>query len=209
MNIDNIVVNTQSSIRIKLDQILYFDPFKIEDDKHDADIIFITHDHYDHMDIASINKIKNENTIIVAPKSMEEKISALDFKDYIYLSPGEKVNIGNINIKGIPAYNIGKPFHPKSNNWLGYIVSYNDISYYIAGDTDKTTESENIKCDIALIPIGGHYTMNVDEATELLKKINPKVAIPTHYGSIVGNIDAGKKLKNNLVGTTIEVIEKL
>ena len=209
MNINNIVVNTQSSIKINLNKIIYFDPYKIVSDIHDADIIFITHNHYDHFDNESINKIKNENTIVVAPKSMEEVISQIKFRDYIYLNPNEEKIIDGINIKTIPAYNIEKPFHPRENNWLGYIINYNDISYYVAGDTDKTKETENVNCDIALIPIGGFYTMDVNDATELVKIISPKIVIPTHYGSIVGNIDDGKKLKENLYNTNIEVIEKL
>lgn len=209
MNINNIVVNTQSSVKINLNKIIYFDPYKIESDIHDADIIFITHNHYDHFDNESINKIKNENTIVVAPKSMEEVISQIKFRDYIYLNPNEEKIIDGINIKTIPAYNIEKPFHPRENNWLGYIITYNNISYYVAGDTDKTKEAENVNCDIALIPIGGFYTMDVNDATELVKIISPKIVIPTHYGSIVGNIDDGKKLKENLYNTNIEVIEKL
>ena len=209
MNVDNIEVNTQSSIKIILDKIIYFDPYKIKEEKKDADIIFITHNHYDHMDITSINNIKNKNTIIIVPKTMKEVIKNIEFKDYIYLNPNEEINISNIIIKTIPAYNIEKPFHPRSNNWLGYIINFNNISYYIAGDTDKTKESENVKCDIALIPIGGHFTMDVNEATELIKIINPKIVIPTHYGSIIGDISDGKKLKDNLSNTNIEVIEKL
>ena len=209
MNTDNITVNTQSSIKLKFNKILYFDPYEIKDDMHDADIIFITHNHYDHFDIESINKIKNENTIIVAPKSMENVINKLDFKDYVYLNPFEETSIDNIFIKGVPAYNINKPFHPRSNNWLGYIITYNGISYYIAGDTDKIEEAENVKCDIAFVPIGGHFTMDAYEASELIKIIKPKEVIPIHYGSIVGNIDDAKKLKEFLADTNIEVVEKL
>lgn len=209
MNTKNIEINTQSSIKITLDKIIYFDPYKIENDKHDADIIFITHNHYDHMDKESIEKIKNKNTIIIAPKTMKEVIKDIKVKDYIFLNPNEELNIDNLNIKTIPAYNINKTFHPRENNWLSYIITFNNISYYIAGDTDKTIEAENVKCDMALIPIGGHFTMNVNEATELIKIINPKIVIPIHYGSIIGNIDDGKNLKNNLSSTNIEVIEKL
>ena len=209
MNTDNIEINIQSSIKIILNKIIYFDPFKIEKDIHDADIIFITHEHYDHMDLDSINKVKNDNTIIVAPKSMEKIIGKIKFKDYIYLNPNEEKDVEGIFVKTVPAYNIGKPFHPRNNNWLGYVINYNNISYYIAGDTDKTPEAENVKCDIALIPIGGHFTMDVNVAAELVKIINPKVAIPTHYGSIVGDINDGKKFKNSLSNTGIEVINKI
>ena len=209
MNISNIEINTQSSIKLTLDKIIYFDPYKIEDNKHDADIIFITHNHYDHMDNESIEKVKSENTIIVAPKSMEEIIKNIEFRDYIFLNPGDDINIDNINVKAIPAYNIEKTFHPRENNWLGYIVTYNNISYYVAGDTDKTEDNEKIKCDIALIPIGGHFTMDVFEASELIRIINPSIVIPIHYGSIIGDILDGKKLADILSDTNIEVIEKL
>ena len=209
MNVDNILVNTQSSIRISLDIILYFDPYKINEEKHDADIIFITHDHYDHFDIDSINNVKNDNTVVVAPASMKNDVDNISFKDYIYLNPYDEINIDNIIVSTVPSYNINKSFHPKSNNWLGYIVTYNNIKYYIAGDTDKTSDNEKVNCDIAFIPIGGTYTMNVDEAVELVKIINPKVVIPIHYGSIVGNKNDGKKLKEKLNSYSVEVIEKL
>ena len=209
MNVDNILVNTQSCIRISLDKILYFDPYKINEEKHDADIIFITHDHYDHFDIDSINNVKNDNTVVVAPASMRNDVDNISFKDYIYLNPYDEIKIGNIIVSTVPSYNINKSFHPKSNNWLGYIVTYNNIKYYIAGDTDKTSDNEKVKCDIAFIPIGGTYTMNVDEAVELVKIINPKVVIPIHYGSIVGNKNDGKKLKEKLNSYSVEVIEKL
>lgn len=209
MNVDNITVNTQSSIKLSLSKTIYFDPFKIDSDMHDADIIFVTHDHYDHYDTDSIKKVKNENTIIVAPKSMEEDVKKLEFKDYVLLNPNEETNIDNINIKAVRAYNIGKPFHSKENDWLGYVVNVDNITYYVAGDTDDTEEALSVTCDVALIPIGGRFTMDVLEAATLAKSINPKVVIPTHYGSIVGNINDGKELRNNLNGTNIEVIEKL
>ena len=209
MDIDNIEVNTQSSIKLVFDKVIYFDPYKIEDNKRDADIIFITHNHYDHMDSDSIKKIKKDDTIIVAPKSMEEVIKKIEFKKYIFLYPNEEINIEKFNVKAIPAYNISKTFHPKSNNWLGYILTYNNVSYYIAGDTDKTVESEEVKCDVAFIPIGGHYTMDVNDAEKLIRVIKPKIVVPIHYGSIIGNASDGKKLKEVLSDTSIEVIEKL
>ena len=140
---------------------------------------------------------------------MEEVINKIEFKNYIYLEPFDEIDIENINIKTIPAYNREKQFHPRTNNWLGYIIKLDNTTYYIAGDTDVTKENENVKCDIAFIPIGGHFTMNVTEATELIKKINPKIVIPIHYGSIIGEPIFGKILKENLSNTNIEVIEKL
>ena len=116
MNLDNIEINTQSSIRLELKKIIYFDPFKIEN-------------------------VKNDNTNVIAPKSMEDVIKNITFKEYIFLNPNEEISIDGIDIKTIPAYNNEKTFHPKSNNWLGYIVTYNNITYYIAGDTDKTDDT--------------------------------------------------------------------
>ncbi len=208
MNTDNIRVNTQSSIKIVLDKVIYFDPFKIEEELHDADIIFITHNHFDHLDKRSINKIKNDNTVIVAPKSIEFDISGIDCQKYL-LEPNDEIMIDNIKINAIPAYNVNKQFHPRINNWLGYLVNYNDITYYVMGDTDNTKEAEEIKCDILFIPIGGYYTMNVKEASELIKIIKPKVVIPTHYGSIIGSKDDGKELTDILKNTDINVVEKL
>ena len=209
MDTSNILVNTQSSIKIILDKIIYFDPFKIQDDSHDADIIFITHDHYDHMDNESINKIKKDTTIIVAPKSMEETIKRVEANDYVFLNPNEETSVLGIEIKSVRAYNNDKPFHPRNNDWLGYIISYNGITYYVAGDTDKTVDNETVKCDIALVPIGGHYTMDANEAALLIKSINPKVAIPTHYGSIIGNREDADIFKDNLSDTNIDVVIKL
>ena len=209
MKVDNISVNTQSSIKIILNKIIYFDPFKINKESHDADIIFITHDHYDHFDISSLEHIKNENTIVVAPITIKDSINKVSFKEYIYLNPYEERDIDGINIKTIPSYNTDKTFHPKDNNWLGYIITYNNISYYIAGDTDITDDNKQVKCDIAFLPCGGIYTMDSSEASELARIINPKVLIPIHYGSIVGNKDDGINVKELLKDTSIEVIEKL
>ena len=209
MNTSNILINTQSSIKLVFDKIIYFDPYEIKEDLYDADIIFVTHDHYDHFDKSSINNIKNDNTIIVAPKSMESEIKRIKFKDYIFLNPNEETTIDNITVKTIPSYNIDKPFHPRENNWLGYIVTIDNISYYIAGDTDKTPEAENVLCDIALIPIGGHFTMDTKQAADLIKKINPKIVIPTHYGSIVGKKEDALIFRGLLKDTNIEVVEKL
>jgi L-ascorbate metabolism protein UlaG (beta-lactamase superfamily) len=161
------------------------------------------------MDKESIMKVKNDNTIIVAPKTMKDVIKEIDFKDYVFLNPFDEIDIDDIKVKTIPAYNLEKPFHPRSNNWLGYIITINNITYYVAGDTDATKEMEDIKTDIAFIPIGGHFTMDVNEAVEVIKKMKVNTVIPIHYGSIIGNITDGKDLKEKLSNTNINVVEKL
>ena len=198
MNLSNITVNTQSSIRIKGSKILYFDPFKIEADRHDADVIFITHEHYDHFEPESIMKLKKENTILVAPESMKKQIlstQGLTSDNCVFYNPNETHEQGDITIETIPAYNKLKPFHPKSKKWQGYVVKMDDVRYYVAGDTDVNEDIKKVQCDVAMIPIGGHFTMDRKQATEYIVGLKPKAVIPTHYGSIVGDKADGQAFK--------------
>ena len=190
-----IEINCHSSIKITDGKVIYIDPFKIEKEKHDADIILITHDHYDHYSPEDIERIEKKETIIVAPKT----IKALSKKKNVFLvEPNNKYEIQGINIETIIAYNLNKQFHPKENGWVGYIVEVGDTRYYIAGDTDITPENKQVKCDVALLPVGGTYTMDYKEAAELANIIKPKVAIPTHYGNIVGEKEDGERFKKLL-----------
>lgn len=193
------MVNTQSSIKI---ENIYFDPYKIEDEMHDAEMIFITHPHYDHFDLKSINNIKNENTIFIIPDDDEIK-NVLKGNVYV-VKPSMEYNIKNIKFKTIPSYNVDKPFHKKEYNWLGYVVNL-DKKYYIMGDTDYIKEVLDAKCDYLFVPIGGTYTMDYKEAAKLTNIIKPKTVTPIHYGSIVGDKDLGDKFKE-LVDKDIEVI---
>lgn len=196
----NIEINCHSSIKINNDKIIYIDPFKIQSESHDADIILITHDHYDHYSPEDIEKILNDKTVIVAPKTMEELI---DMKKVILVEPEKVYNIEGIKIETVLAYNVNKQFHLKEKNWLGYIIEINKIRYYIAGDTDITPENKQVKCDVAFIPVGGTYTMNYEEAAELTNIIKPKIVVPTHYGSIVGTKEDGIQFKK-LIDSVIE-----
>lgn len=197
--LDKIEVLIHSSIKFSKGLIIYFDPYKIDRDYHDADIIFITHDHYDHYSPLDIKKVIKDDTIIVAPQDIGEKLST---NNVIGVVPNKNYEVLNIKFKTIPAYNVNKNFHPKENNWVGYLLEYNNIKYYIAGDTDITKENHDIVCDVAFVPIGGVYTMDYQEAAKLINKIKPRIAVPTHYGLIVGNKDDGikfsKLLNNNI-----------
>ena len=190
MNLENITVNTQSSIRIGASAILYFDPFQITVSAHDADLILITHDHYDHFDAESIMRVMKETTVLLGPLKMREAISGIaGDRPQHYMSPGDTLNVGDILIQSVPAYNRLKPFHPKGNKWLGYVVTIDNVRYYVAGDTDAVKELSAVSCDVALVPIGGKFTMDAKEAAKLVNAIRPQAAIPTHYGSIVGKKD--------------------
>lgn len=187
-----IEINCHSSIKISKSKTIYIDPFKIEKEIHDADIIFITHDHYDHYSPEDVEKVVKEDTIIVAPKTVK---ALSKMKNVVLVEPNKKYEIEEIKVETIPAYNVNKQFHPKGNEWVGYIIEIDEERYYIAGDTDITPENKQVKCDVAFIPVGGRYTMNYEEAAELTNIIKPKIAIPTHYGSIVGEKEDGLKFK--------------
>lgn len=182
-----ITVNAQSSIRIGGDQVLYFDPFRITDARKDADIVFITHPHFDHFSPADIARVCKPETVFIAPESMAAELKAAGITEPVLMKPGEIKTISGIAVETVPAYNISKQFHPKQNGWLGYIVTVGGKRIYAAGDTDATKEAAAVQCDIALIPIGGTYTMNPAEAAELVNRMRPQIVIPIHYGTIVGN----------------------
>ena len=186
--LEDIEVLCHSSIKLNTEKIIYFDPFRINENYHDADIIFITHDHYDHYSEEDIDKVEKTGTGIVAPEDLLAKLLKKGFQkeNIITVKPNESYTVKNIKFTTIPAYNINKQFHPKENKWVGYLIEIDGSSYYIAGDTDITEENQKIKCDVAFVPVGGTYTMDYKEAAELINIIQPKVAVPIHYGSIVG-----------------------
>ena len=196
---DKITINCHSSIKIADNKIIYFDPYKIEETTNDADYIFITHDHYDHYDLDSIKKIMNTHTKIIFPDSMAPMIlGKIPANQLTGVIPNETYKIDDLDVETIPSYNPNKDFHPRKNNWVGYIITLNGERIYVAGDTDITPETQNVKCDIALIPIGGTYTMTPLEAAELINTIRPQIAIPTHYGTITGSLSDGEIFKEKI-----------
>lgn len=208
MDLNHITVNTQSSIRIEGSSVLYFDPFQVETAAHDADIIFITHEHYDHFEPDSIAKVKKENTLLAAPESMRRKVlseSGIESGQCVFCKPGERQQLRNIVIEAVPAYNKLKPFHTKGKKWLGYLVGMDGVRYYVSGDTDVNEEIRKVRCDVALVPIGGFYTMDKKQAAEYIAGMKPQAVIPTHYGSIVGNKTDGAEFKACLEGMDREI----
>ena len=186
--LENIEVLYHSSIRINKEKTIYIDPFKIDKNYNDADIVFITHDHFDHYSEEDIDKVINENTTIIIPEELLTKLlrKGINKNAIITVEPNEKYMVQGIKFETIPAYNTNKIFHPKENGWVGYIITLDDIRYYIAGDTDITEENRKVKCDVAFVPVGGTYTMDFKEAAQLINEIQPKIAVPIHYGSVVG-----------------------
>ena len=188
----DIEVNKQNSIKIG---DIYIDPYGIEE-PGSAKYIFITHSHYDHYSPEDIDKIVNKNTVFIMPMSMKPDY---DYdNDAIFVEPGKDYVIDKIKFETIKMYNIDKIYHKENYKWCGYIITIDHIKYYIMGDTDNIPEARNIVCDYLFIPIGGTFTMNVDEALECINNINYKYVIPTHYGSIVGSIEDGLKFKEKV-----------
>ena len=178
----------QSAFRIEdSKKQIYIDPFKLPDSiDTKADLILITHGHMDHFSPDDIEKIRTPNTIIITTQDVAEKLKG-NKGNIFTLKPDQTIESGNIKISAVPAYNIEKKYHPKTNNWVGFIIHLsNGLTIYHAGDTDAIPEMKEIKTDVALIPVGGTYTMTATEAAEIINIMQPKVSIPMHYGGIVG-----------------------
>ena len=196
-----IEVFVQNSIRItdRLGRI-YIDPVKVYEESHDASYVLITHDHYDHFFPDDIPKVVSDRTILVVPERMADKADGLHemVRRIVTVKPGVYREIDGLELETVPAYNILKPFHPKNAGWVGYILRLDGNRIYIAGDTDATKEAKAVKCDIALVPIGGTYTMNANKAAELVNILRPDVAIPVHYGTFVGSPRDGEVFASNV-----------
>lgn len=191
-----IEVLTHSSIRICDRKIIYIDPFQVDKPYHDADLVFFTHEHFDHFSIEDISKVRKENTKFIMPVSMKSQGSSLG--NSIFMEPGEEAIIEGYKVEAVPAYNAFKLFHPKQRGWVGYNIEVEGVKIYVVGDSDVTAEAKAVKTDIILVPCGGKYTMNADEASFLVNHIHPSIAIPTHYGQVAGNENSGQEFANKV-----------
>ena len=181
-----------ASVKLTDKKTIYFDPYLISDKTHDADYIFITHDHYDHYDALSIKNISNENTKIIVPTCLKDE------KCDLVVEPNKSYKIDDISFETVRAYNVNKSFHLREKDYVGYIVLLKGVYYYIMGDTDRTMETDAVTADICFVPIGGTYTMNVTEAIEYIDYLKPTIAIPIHYGMITGSPELAEEFKNNV-----------
>ena len=190
-----------ASFRIEDDSLqIYIDPFKLPPNLPKADIIFITHGHFDPYSVQDIELIKKKETIIVAPKDIAAKIG----KDTISVVPGQNYTVEKLKVQTVPAYNLDKKFHPKENNWVGYIITLsNGQKIYHAGDTDAIPEMRTIKTDVALMPCGGTYTMTAKEMANAANSFQPKILIPMHWGTVVGSQADADEVKKIFKGETV------
>ncbi|MBQ5953207.1 MAG: ATP-binding cassette domain-containing protein [Lachnospiraceae bacterium] len=199
-DLKNIKVLIHSAIRLEGEKIIYSDPFHLSDEPHDADIILVTHDHYDHFSAEDIAKVRKEDSRLVCPASVKPLAleAGIPEEQITVLAPGERSLIDSVVVSAVPSYNVNKKFHPKENGWLGYIVTMGGLRYWIAGDTDDNEDIRKISCDIALVPVGGTYTMTAEEAAAVVNAIRPKFAVPMHYGDIVGSEEDAKRFASLL-----------
>ncbi len=179
---------------------LYFDPWKLADNVPAADLIFISHAHYDHFSPQDIAKVRKPETIVVATADVSKSLKG----GTMVVVAGEMYEAAGLQFQTFAAYNLGKQFHPKQNGWVGYCVTLaNGQRIYHAGDTDSIPEMRKVACDVALLPCGGTYTMTAKEAAAAANIFQPNAVIPMHWGDIVGSKEDVEEFRRNYKGTTI------
>jgi len=180
-------------------KVVYVDPYKLASSPHDATAVLVTHAHFDHCSAADVAKVAGPGTVVVAPEGCRGKLEGVG-ADFISVSPGDEVDVGGVPVKAVAAYNTDKDFHPKANNWVGYVVSIGGGTVYHAGDTDVIPEMEGLAPDVALLPVGGTYTMTAEEAAEAFRMLKARRGIPMHFGSVVGSEADAEKFRKLIGG---------
>jgi len=190
--------------RIDAGKTIYFDPYQITGGPV-ADLILISHEHFDHCSPEDVQKIQGPGTIIVTEKDSAKKLTG----DVRVMKPGDVLDLGDVKIEAVSSYNTDKDFHPKKKGWLGFIVETEGVRVYHAGDADFIPEMEALKVDIAFLPVSGTYVMTAEQAVNAALAIRPKLAIPMHYGAIVGDAQDAARFKKALEGKVdVRILEK-
>ena len=185
--------------------VVYIDPWGTEADAAPADLILITHAHGDHLQPDEIERLRKDDTSLVAPHDVAAGFTG----DVTPVAPGESHEVGSVRFTTVPAYNTAEErldFHPKTNRWVGYVLELGGNTYYHAGDTDHAPELDDVKTDVAFLPIGGHYTMEADEAAGLARSIAPELAVPMHYGFVVGSPGDADRFRTLADPVKVEVL---
>jgi L-ascorbate metabolism protein UlaG (beta-lactamase superfamily) len=197
----------QSALRWTLEGLtVYVDPWGTPADAPAADLILITHAHFDHFQPGEIARLSTASTKLVAPHDVAAELSG----EVTAVAPGESHEVAGVRFTTVPAYNTREEaleFHPKANRWVGYVMDLGGHTYYHAGDTDHAPELDSVRTDVAFVPIGGHYTMDAAQAAGLVKSIEPKVAVPFHYGFVVGSPSEGERFRDAAAPVPVELLD--
>ncbi len=186
---------------------VYFDPWKIGSEPHDADLVLIGHPHFDHLDAADVARVAGPRTEVVTTADCAAKLQEAGFTGTVrVVKPGEKLEAQGLSIEVIPAYNTDKKFHPRESGWAGFIVELDGVRLYHAGDTDFIPEMKEVKTDVALLPVSGTYVMTAEQAAQAAKAIHPKVAVPMHYGDIVGTAADARRFRELCGSVIVEIL---
>ena len=190
------------------DLTVYIDPKNVPGDFEPGDVIFITHAHFDHYSPEDLERLRKDDTVVVAPRDVAAELSG----QVVPVDPGDTVDVRGIKGQAVPAYNIvegREDKHPKANGWVGYLLSVGDVTIYHAGDTDHLPELEGIDTELAFLPVGGTFTMDAGEAAALARAMTPDIAIPMHYGFVEGcdPPDAADTFKQQASPVRVEVLE--
>ncbi len=197
--VENIHWLGHDSFRVDGAVTIYVDPWQVPAGAPQADLVLITHDHYDHCSPEDVGRISKADTVVVTIAAAAKKLKG----DVRVVRPGDSLTVKGVPIEVVPAYNINKRFHPKSAGHVGFIFTVGGQRIYHAGDTDFIPEMKNLQVDVALLPVSGTYVMTAAEAAEAAKAIKPQVAIPMHYGEIVGSKSDAERFRELYTGEVV------
>jgi L-ascorbate metabolism protein UlaG (beta-lactamase superfamily) len=190
---------------------IYIDPYKLSkkhENVNDADIVLITHNHFDHLSIEDLKNIVKETTVVVSAQECLSQLKSLNVKESIGIDPRNNVKVNDLKVETVPAYNVDKEFHPKNDKKIGFIIEFGNDRLYHIGDSDMIPEMKDTNSTIALVPVSGTYVMTAEEASKAINElINPKIAIPMHYGTIVGNKEDAIRFSELVTVCKTEILE--
>ena len=191
---------------------IYVDPWKLSAGLPPADLILVTHEHFDHLSLPDITALAGPDTVVVGPASVTSQLAD---RETVTVAPGDSTEVRGVGIEAVPAYNLdkfrapGQPYHPREAGHVGYVIALDGVRYYHAGDTDAVPEMADVRCDVALMPVGGTFTMTWDEAAAACGLLHTTAAVPMHYGEVVGDSGDAERFRDHCsVPVTILPLER-